>query len=111
MTGLLFDLRPVALAQEPEPARIEPSIHASGQDHPDVLRILSHKAGGFTELRKNGEGQVIGTTGREFRILELQGGRFLREWSDGVVDAAPPAVNAVYVADGIRFGTLVEVAS
>lgn len=83
---------------------------ASGSQIPQhfVIRTITHKSGGFRELRKDAEGKVIGVTGREFRILETPTG-YLREWNDGVIDAAPVAVGPIYIADGLRFKTLVEV--
>lgn len=107
MNLALFDTRPVALAQEPEPQTPRRENHDTSPS--GVVRILTLKAGDFTELRRDQEGRVVGLTGRTFRILELADGRFLRQWSDGVVDAAPPAVNPIYVSDGLRYGTFVEV--
>ena len=99
----MFDLRPVALAREPEPARIEPSIPASGQDHPDVLRTITAKAGLFREL-------VDGKpSGREFSIIELHDGRFFWQYQDGSRAPATPATTRALVGDCIRSGEWREV--
>lgn len=108
MTLPLFDVRPVALAREPESVNVPSEtggVEKCAQSHtpdPDVLRIIVHKQGLFRRL----EGGVI--TG-EYRILEMRDGRFVAEFADGTRTATAPACSRTYIEDGFHFGMLVEV--
>lgn len=104
MTLPLFDTRPVALAREAEPTAADSiaadSIAATAGD---VQRVITHKAGPMREIVEGA------ATGREFVILELIDGRFVRQFADGRRERATPATTRVMIDDAIRAGVFIEV--
>jgi len=70
----------------------------------DVLRVIVHKAGPFTEVR---EGKL---TGRQFCALELTDGSIVIEYTDDHSRLpAPPTLSSFYISDGLHYGMLKEV--
>lgn len=97
MTGLpLFDLRPVSLSRTPEHEPFTPKVND------DVLRVITHKSGPMREIVDGA------TTGREFVLVELVDGRFLRQFKDGHREKATAATTRVMVDDAVRAGLFVE---
>jgi hypothetical protein len=100
----LFDPPPIVREPSASDVLMDRSrlTEPSTLDRSDVRRVIQHKAGPFREVL---EAKV---TGRTFRILELHSGQILCEWENG--ERFPvPSISPVYVADGLKFGTLVEV--
>lgn len=99
VTMSLFDVRPVAIAREAEAVSL--TNRASRQD--GVLRTVTHSTGPFREVVEGA------TTGREYVVVELIDGRFMRQFADGRREAL--RINPQFVAYQVRIGVFVEVAA
>ena len=92
----LFDLRPVSLAREPEPAPVKESLTTRA----DIARRIHHKAGTFTEQ----------PSGREFSIVQLIDGRYFAEFTNGERKPLPLWLSPIYIGDALKNGNFREVA-
>lgn len=84
----------------------DPTTHPAAQtsDMPsNVRRILAHKSGPLFTL-------ADGQKRREFLIVEMTDGSFWRQYvDDGSRDKAPRSITPIFIEDGVRFGTWIEV--
>jgi hypothetical protein len=99
LSGLLFDY---AIPSNVSTERVLVVNHELTA-HSDVRRVIQLRPGPWTELQ---DGKL---TGRTWQAVELTSGQWVKEWNDGVREAIPPGLSPVFIADGLKFGTLAEV--